>query len=136
MGELSHKLQYLKDFFHPRQPRRALFCWGYYIMLVRKTQFRRRKYPLMLSLCENWWLPEVAGLGNLFKEREDELSQPISFPVWFPGPTEHQPVLSSSLLLFLVALTVFWILCNWIMIFRYLILLFECSLFVRSFLSY
>ena len=35
-------------------------------------------------------LPELDCLGNLFEEREDELSQPISFPGWFPGSTEHQ----------------------------------------------
>lgn len=53
-------------------------------------------------------LPELDCLGNLFEEKEDELSQPISFPVWLPGSTEHQSALSSFLLLSLVAVTVFW----------------------------
>lgn len=52
-------------------------------------------------------LPELDCLGNLFEEREDEISQPIRFPVWFPGSTEHQSALSSFLLLFLVAVTIF-----------------------------
>jgi len=46
-------------------------------------------------------LPELDCLGNLFEEKEDELSQPVSLPGWFPGSTEHQSALSSFLLPFL-----------------------------------